>query len=100
MAEMDARATLGERVAILGMVGSGFLFALKLIGGLLAGSTAVLADALDSLADIVVSGLTWLGFQLSRRPPDEEHPYGHWDVEPLVGMVVAGFLVIGGDRVR
>ncbi|MBI4344698.1 MAG: cation transporter [Euryarchaeota archaeon] len=96
MAWKDERETLWERAALLGMVGSGFLLALKLVGGLLAGSTAVLADTMDSLADILISGLAWLGIQLSKRPPDEEHPYGHWDVEPIVGFIVAGLLVIGG----
>ena len=90
------RWALGERAAILGVVGNIFLSALKFSVGVLSGSVAVIADALHSFSDILVSGATWLGIRLSAKPADEEHPYGHGDIEPIVGLIISIILAVVG----
>lgn len=93
---LENRGALGEKAALVGVVGNVFLSALKLIVGITAGSVAVIADALHSFSDILVSAATWFGIRLSSRPADESHPYGHGDVEPLVGLLISIVLAIVG----
>lgn len=93
---MENRSAQGEKAALLGVVGNIFLSALKFLVGVASGSVAVVADALHSFSDILVSAATWLGIRLSGRPADEEHPYGHGDVEPIVGLLISIILAIAG----
>jgi cation diffusion facilitator family transporter len=93
---ISERGLLGERAAAVGILANTFLSFWKLFVGFSGGSTAVLADALDSFSDTLMAGLTWVGLRLSRRPPDSEHPYGHWDIEPIVGFSVSLLLVLVG----
>jgi cation diffusion facilitator family transporter len=93
---IENRGALGERAALVGVVGNIFLSALKFLVGVASGSIAVIADALHSFSDILVSAATWLGIRLSGRPADEEHPYGHGDVEPIVGLLISIVLAIAG----
>lgn len=92
----DERGKLGERAALIGVFGNVLLSAFKFVAGMLAGSTAVIADALHSFSDVIVSSVTWFGLRVSRRPPDREHQYGHGDVEPIIGFVVSIFLILLG----
>lgn len=90
------RGALGERAAMLGIVGNIFLSAFKFMAGVFSGSVAVIADSLHSFSDILVSGATWLGIRLSSKPADEEHPYGHGDIEPIVGLIISIILAVVG----
>ncbi len=92
----NERGALGERAALLGVIGNLILSLLRFIVGVAANSTAVIAESLHSFSDVIVSAVTWFGIRVSRRPPDKEHQYGHGDVEPIVGFVVSIFLIILG----
>lgn len=87
---------LGRRVAILSMIVSGSLAALKITVGLMAGSTAVISDGVESGADVFASAIVLLGLSLSAKPPDAEHPYGHGRLETLSGLAVGIMLGITG----
>jgi cation diffusion facilitator family transporter len=86
----------GRRVAIAGVCVSGALAVAKLIIGWLAGSTSVLADGVESAADVVASGVLYIGLVLSSRPADDNHPYGHGRVEMLTGLALGLLLVATG----
>ena len=60
--------------------------------GLLTGSVALIADAAHSLSDSVTSVVVIVGFRMSRKPPDPEHPFGHGRVESVAGVVIAVLL--------
>jgi cation diffusion facilitator family transporter len=90
------REGLGERAALIGIVGNIFLAIFKFIVGIVTQSTAVVADAAHSFSDILTSALVLLGMRISRAPPDEKHPLGHGDVEPIVGLIVSITLVLVG----
>ncbi len=62
------------------------LMLVKITTGVLGNSYALIADGIESASDIFSSLITWAGFQLSLRPPDENHPYGHGKIESLAGM--------------
>src|SRR5579872_4565128 len=86
----------GQRVAIVGMSVSALLAVIKLFAGMMGHSTAVVADGLESAADVLTSGFVLLGLTLAAIPPDRNHPYGHGRVETLTGLLIGLFLTAGG----
>lgn len=81
------------RTTLLGIAVSIVLIFVKGISGYLGHSFALIADATESGADILSSGLLWLGLRIAIKQPDEEHPYGHGKAEPLAAIAVALFLI-------
>ena len=69
------------------------LFALKFIFGTLAASVAMVADAFNNLSDAASSVVQILGFKLSSKKPDPDHPFGHGRIEYISGLVVS-FLIL------
>jgi len=86
----------GQRVALGGMIVSGALAFIKIAAGIVGHSTAVVADGLESAADVFTSGFVFLGLTLAAIPPDDNHPYGHGRVEILTGLFVGLVLTAGG----
>ena len=62
--------------------------------GVFGHSDALIADAIESTADIFSSFLVLFGLNYSTKPADEDHPYGHGKAEALVTFAVVGFLLI------
>lgn len=90
------RAAYGTLAGVVGIVCNLLLFAGKLAVGLLSGSVAVSADAVNNLSDASSSLVTLLGFKLAERPADDEHPYGHARIEYLSGLAVAALILLIG----
>lgn len=90
------RGAYGKLAGVVGIVCNLLLFAGKLIAGLLSGSVAITADAVNNLSDASSSLVTLLGFKLAERPADEEHPYGHARLEYLSGLAVAALILVIG----
>jgi cation diffusion facilitator family transporter len=67
-----------------------------LFGGIWGRSQALLADAINSLLDIVANIVVWFGIKISERPPDREHPYGHGNADNLAAIFVAIVLFLTG----
>lgn len=82
------------RATQLGIVASAILVLVKAISGYLGHSYALIADATESGADIVSSGLLWLALRIAMKPADAEHPYGHGKAEPLAAIFIALFLIL------
>lgn len=72
------------------------LFAGKLVVALLSGSVGVIADAFNNLSDAGSSLVTIIGFRLSDRKPDPEHPFGHGRFEYISGFVVSIIIILMG----
>ena len=83
------RSAYGKAASLVGIGCNVLLFAGKLVAGLLSGSVAIMADAVNNLSDASSSLISLLGFKLADRPADAEHPYGHGRFEYLSGMTVA-----------
>ncbi len=99
--DMAVRASVGKLAGATGIVCNIILFLGKLAAGLLAGSVAIIADAVNNLSDASSSVVTLLGFRLAQQPADEAHPYGHARYEYLSGLMVAVLiLVIGVELVK
>lgn len=76
------------------IVGNFLLAVLKWLAGYFGNSYALIADAIESTTDIFSSFLVLLGLKYAKRPADENHPYGHGRIEPLITFAVVGFLII------
>lgn len=85
----DLAARRGIRAAIIGVVANGILVIIKGTAGVLGNSYALVADAIESASDVLTSLVVIVGIKLSRKPPDETHPYGHGKFEPLAAAIVA-----------
>jgi cation diffusion facilitator family transporter len=75
------------------ILGNTSLALLKGVAGYFGNSYALVADAIESTADIFASFLVLLGIKYAHRPADKNHPYGHGRIEPLVTFLVVGFLI-------
>ena len=92
----QTRSAVGKLSGGVGIACNLLLCAMKLLAGVLAGSVAITADALNNLSDVTSSIVTLLGFKLAERPADEDHPYGHARYEYLSGLAVAAIIVVIG----
>src|SRR3954467_500150 len=86
-------SSIAIKTTLLGIAVGVVLIFVKAIAGYLGHSYALIADATESGADILSSGLLWLGLKIALKAPDEQHPYGHGKAEPLAAIVVALFLI-------
>lgn len=89
-------SAVGRLAGTVGILCNCLLFGLKLLAGLLSGAVSVVADALNNLSDAASSIVTLLGFQLARRPADQDHPYGHARYEYISGLVIAALILVIG----
>ena len=89
--------TSHEKTAIkatyFSIVGNICLAIIKALSGVFGHSYALIADAMESTADIFSSLLVLFGIKYASRPADKNHPYGHGRAEPLVTFLVVGFLI-------
>lgn len=76
------------------IIGNFLLAILKWLAGYFGNSYALIADAIESTTDIFSSFLVLLGLKYAQRPADENHPYGHGRIEPLITFAVVGFLIV------
>src|SRR5689334_25118199 len=75
------------------MLVNAVLVLVKLIAGIVGHANALVADAVESSADIFSSIIVWMGLSIAARPADEDHPYGHGKAEPLAAAVVSLMLL-------
>ncbi|EOH94018.1 cation diffusion facilitator family transporter [Enterococcus haemoperoxidus ATCC BAA-382] len=92
----DLRTAFGIFAGIIGLLSNLLLFVSKLLIGLVSGSVSIMADAMNNLSDTVSSVLTLVGFYISGKPADEEHPYGHERFEYISGMLVSLLITFVG----
>ncbi|MDY6874694.1 MAG: cation diffusion facilitator family transporter [Chloroflexota bacterium] len=77
----------------LGLVANIFLAALKTSVGILGHSPALLADGVNSTSDVAYGIVVSVFMRLAGKPPDEEHPYGHSQMESIAAVVVGSFVM-------
>ena len=92
----NVRTKIGNLGSWTGIVLNILLVVLKVIGGLIAGSVSVVADGLNNLMDAAGSIITLIGFKLSMKKADKEHPFGHGRYEYIAGLVVAVLVLLVG----
>ena len=90
------RAKYGYLEATVSIIGNVILFVIKLILGIFINSIALIADSVHSLSDVGTSGVVIYGFKVSKKPPDESHPYGHGRMEYIATLIIATLLLVVG----
>ncbi len=90
--DAQVRERYGVVSGIVGIFCNVFLFAIKLIIGLITGSISIAADAVNNLSDGLSSLISVVGFKLAGKAPDSKHPFGYGRTEYLAGLAVA-FLI-------
>ena len=93
------RARYGVCAGILGIISNVLLFAVKLFADIISGSVAIVADAINNLSDFMTSIVTLVGFKLSSRPADKEHPFGHARIEYVTGLIVSIIILTIGIEI-
>ena len=90
------REKYGKMSSIVGILANVVLFAAKFAVGTLFHSVAVVADAVNSIADAGSSVISLVSFKLSSKSPDEQHPFGHERIEYIASSVVAVLILLLG----
>lgn len=87
---------IGKTNGVISILGNIFLFAIKLWAGIISGSVALIADAWHTLSDSFSSVIMVIGFRISSKPADEEHPFGHGRAEVISSLIIGILLVLVG----
>ncbi len=94
MATSGADLSRGRRAALVATAAGTLLAAVKIAGGLLGNSYALIADGVESFLDIFSSLVVWGGLRIAALPPDDNHPYGHGKAEALAALAVSLTLLL------
>ncbi len=92
---MDRSAKI-VRVSVIGIAANIVLAAFKAAVGLIAGSIAIVLDAVNNLSDAFSSVVTIVGTKLANKPADRKHPYGHGRVEYITSVIIAVIVLLAG----
>ncbi len=92
----DVRQSYGRLSGIVGIATNTLLFFIKVTAGTVFHSISITADAVNNLSDCGSSVITLIGFKISAKPADIEHPYGHARFEYISGLIVSLIVFIVG----
>lgn len=87
------------RATFFGLIVNLLLACGKMFAGIVGHSHALVADAVESLADIFSSLIVWRGIVVASAPADEDHPYGHGKAEPIAAAIVATMLLLAATGI-
>ena len=82
------------RATFIGLVVNVILAVTKIIAGVIGHSHALIADGVESIADVFSALIVWRGLVVAHEPADEDHPYGHGKAEPLAAAFVSVMLLV------
>lgn len=86
---LEAMYRTATRTALAGLVINLALGVVKLVGGIVGHSFALVSDAVNSIGDSLGSAIVLFALRVAQKPPDEGHPYGHTRAEAVAGLSVA-----------
>jgi cation diffusion facilitator family transporter len=97
-AERDVEEESSEmnRVTLVGAGCNLALSGIKAAGGIIGGSTVLVADAVHSLTDLLSDGVTLVATKLGRREADKDHPYGHGKIEAIGSLAIGSIVLFSG----
>ena len=90
------RNQYGKVAGIFGIATNLILGIIKLIIGIMSNSVSIMADAINNIADMASATLTIIGFKLSNKKPDKDHPYGYARYEYVAGLVIGILMLMMG----
>lgn len=94
--DVKVRERLGVFSSIVGVVLNILLATVKLLAGILSGSVAIIADALNNFSDAGSSVVSFVSFKIAAKPADRDHPFGHARIEYICSMIVSFIILLVG----
>ena len=94
--DITIRAKYGEFAGWISIIVNVLLFGSKLVIGLLINSISLIADSIHSASDMATSVVVIVGYKISRKPADAEHPYGHQRAEYIATLIISILLIVLG----
>lgn len=91
---MDERKKYNLRAGWFSIVGNVVLSGLKYWAGISTGSLALIADAWHSISDVITSAIVLIGGKISRKPADDDHPFGHGRAEHIASIIIGVVLAL------
>jgi cation diffusion facilitator family transporter len=95
----NTRLNRSLRATFAGLAVNALLACGKLAAGILGHSQALIADSVESFADVFSSVVVWRGLVIAEAPADEEHPYGHGKAEPIAAAIVSTMLILAAGGI-
>lgn len=92
----EGRSYYGSMASVIGIITNILLAGVKIFLGIITGSISIVADAINNAMDSISSVLSLVGFKLSSKPADKDHPFGHERYEYITGFVLAFIIVSVG----
>ena len=92
--DISVRARCGRRAGFLGIVLNTLLAAGKIAVGAISGAISVLADGLNNLTDCGSNVVSVIGFKMSEKPADKEHPFGHRRAESVASLLISVIILV------
>lgn len=93
------RLRRGLRATFFGLCVNFIFAAVKMTAGVIGHSQALIADGVESLADIFSSIIVWRGIVVASKPADADHPYGHGKAEPIAAAIVSTMLLLAATGI-
>ena len=86
----------GVRIIVIGALANLLLAAIKIAGGIVGRSTAMVADGIHSLSDLLTDVVVLFTHKIGQLPADENHPYGHGRAETIGATLVGAVIIAAG----
>ena len=90
------RELFGRLAGAVGIICNLILSVMKLIIGTVTNSVSITADATNNISDAGSSIVTLVGFRLSGKPADKDHPYGHARIEYISSLIISFLILLIG----
>lgn len=94
--DVRVREKYGLLSGAVGLFCNFLLFAAKLLIGFATGAISIAADAINNLSDGLSSLISMIGFKVSGRAPDAQHPFGYGRTEYIAGLIVSLLICVVG----
>ena len=99
--DSKVRESYGVTASIAGIIANTFLSIGKILTGFIFNSISVMADGVNNLSDGASSVVTLIGFKISGKPADKDHPFGHARMEYLTGLILGiAVLLVGVELIK
>lgn len=90
------RFTPAAKAIMVGALGNLILSVMKIVAGIAGHSTALIADGVHSMSDLLTDAVVLFTYRISQIPPDENHPYGHGKVENIGATLIGAVIIAAG----
>ena len=94
--DVNVRGKYGTLSSVTGIIVNILLSAVKLIIGIIANSMSIISDGLNNITDAGSSVVTMIGFKMSQKKVDNDHPWGHGRMEYITAFIVDMLIILVG----